>query len=158
MQETAVAGVGDEVEVVDTDHVVVLHTDGDAPGLVPEHLGGALLLGPDQDLVLGPAPVTVETLLDTPVVEAGTGVEVEIEAGPEHQLKEVQGLVLVLVPEPGMNEGNDGRFKCYDYASYCFISSCGGIHESNMATHDGLFVATLASVLICANFLFYLPI
>jgi len=109
MQETVGVGVGDEVVVADTGHAVAHHTEGDALSLVQ---GDVLLLGPDQGLVPGPAPVMEETLLDIPAVEAGTGVGVETEAGLEHQLKEVQGLALglALFPGLGMNEGSDGRF------------------------------------------------
>jgi len=134
MQETAGVGVGDhEVEVADTSHAVDLQPDGDALGL---DLGVVLRLpGPGQGLVPGPALVMGETLLDIPAVEAGTGAGVGTGAGLEHQLKEVQGLVLALLLGPGMSEESNGRFKCNDCASYCFFSSCGGIHESNMATH-----------------------
>jgi len=132
MQETAGVGVGDEVEVADTNHAVAPHTDGDALGL---DLGVVLLPGPGQGLVPGPALVMGETLLDIPAVEAGTGAGVETGAGLEHQLKEVQDLTLALLLGPGMSEESNGRFKCNDFASYCFFSSCGGIHESNMATH-----------------------
>jgi len=135
MQETAGVGVGDEVEVADTSHAVALHTDGDALGL---DLGVVLLLpgpGPGQGLVPGLALVMGETLLDIPAVEAGT--EAGVGTGTvEHQLKEVQGLALALLLGSGMSEESNGRFKCNDCeASYCFISSGGIIHESNMATH-----------------------